>query len=120
MSPVCAGGHVLVLIPPFGEIHEKSTITEGRRHFPRGVLRVLFAGLLPLPHTAKSVRSCGVAGCHLDTPAILQESPSFLVLIDIDIAVRIYPDGVAAINLAGPCRTHPPGYDLPIDRKEGD
>ena len=61
-----------------------------------------------------------MAGCHLDTPAILQESPSFLVLIDIDIAVRVYPDGMAAINLAGPCRTHPPGYDLPIDRKEGD
>ena len=61
-----------------------------------------------------------MAGCRLDTPAILQESPSFLVLIDIDIAVRVYPDGMAAINLAGPCRTHPPGYDLPIDREEGD
>ena len=56
----------------------------------------------------------------LDTPSVLQEPPLFLVLIDIDIPVGVHPDGMAAINLAGPCRTHPPGYDLPIDRKEGD
>jgi uncharacterized protein DUF1993 len=29
--PVCAGGHVLVLVLPFGEINEKSRLTEGRR-----------------------------------------------------------------------------------------
>jgi hypothetical protein len=85
---------------------------EFREHFLQGCCRY--------PNTAKSMRSSGVPGCHLDTPAILQESPSFLVLIDIDIAVRVYPDGMAAINLAGPCRTHPPGDDLPIDREEGD
>src|SRR5262249_54341401 len=27
---------------------------------------------------------------------------------------------MAAINLASPRRTHPPGYHLPVNRKEGD
>jgi hypothetical protein len=40
--PVCAGGHVLLLIPPFGEIDEKSTLTERpptgiRADFPMGL-----------------------------------------------------------------------------------
>jgi hypothetical protein len=61
-------------------------------------------------------------GCHLDldTPPVLQESLPFLVLIDIDVAVRVHPDGMATIDLASSGRTHPSGYDLPIDRKEGD
>src|ERR1700730_16133937 len=56
----------------------------------------------------------------LDTPTVLQEPTPLLVLVDVDVAVRVHPDGMTAVDLAGPCRTHPPGDDLPIDRKEGD
>src|SRR5262249_17376585 len=36
------------------------------------------------------------------------------------IPARVDPDGMAAIDLASPCRTHPPGYDLPVECKESD
>jgi hypothetical protein len=42
------------------------------------------------------LRPTSVAAGELDTPPLLQESPPFLVLIDIDIAVRVHPDGMTA------------------------
>src|SRR5262245_49589075 len=56
----------------------------------------------------------------LDTPPVLQESPPLLVLVDIDIAVRVHPDGMSAIELSGACRAHPTAEDPPLNRQKGD
>ena len=56
----------------------------------------------------------------LATPPVLQESPALLVLVEIDIAVRVDPDGVTTITRAGCGRAQPARQHLPIEVQEGD
>src|SRR6266852_1899859 len=67
---------------------------------------------LPSPTSLATV--C-VGPCRVATPPVLQESPPLLVLVDVDVAVRVHPDGMAAIALSGACRARPAGQDLPIE-----
>src|SRR5262245_55196781 len=71
-------------------------------------------------YATRSWQSMTCITLPLDTPPVLQESPPLLVLVDIDIAVRVHPDGMTAIDLSGPGRARPAGEGLPLERQEGD
>ena len=56
----------------------------------------------------------------LATPPVLEESPALLVLVEIDIAVRVDPDGVPTITRTGCGRAEPARQHLPIEVQESD
>src|SRR6266498_778971 len=56
-----------------------------------------------------------VVPSRVATPPIFQESPALLVLVEIDVAMRVDPDGMPAIPRAGTGRTRPARQHLPIE-----
>jgi hypothetical protein len=56
----------------------------------------------------------------LGASAVFQESTTFLILVDVKIAVRVNPDRMPAIALSGASRTLPARDHCSIDRQDGD
>src|SRR5262245_49907319 len=57
---------------------------------------------------------------HLAAPPVLQQAPPLLVLVQVDVAMRVDPDGMPAIAGSGRGRAQPARQHLPVESQKGD
>ena len=57
---------------------------------------------------------------RLVTPSVLQQASAILILVEVQITVRVYPDRVPPIPRSRACRAQPARQHLPIESQEGD
>ena len=60
-----------------------------------------------------------VTPCHIATPPIFQRPPARLVLVNVDVAVQVDPDGMPSVPHARYGRARPARQHLPIKRQQG-
>ena len=56
----------------------------------------------------------------LGTPSVLQQASALLILVEVQITVRVYPDRMPSIPRARARRAQPARQHLPLEVQEGD